>query len=87
MIGGRNKLCIVIIQTLPAFNRLLTSAANDGMDKLFWRSPHAHSRSFSCTGNSVRSQMAESLLRKYDGDRFEVHSAGLEAKARQLWDH
>ncbi|MEA4909203.1 MAG: arsenate reductase ArsC [Anaerolineaceae bacterium] len=33
---------------------------------------------FLCTGNTARSQMAEGLLRKYAGDQFEVHSAGLE---------
>ncbi len=34
---------------------------------------------FICTHNSARSQMAESLLRHLDGDRFEVYSAGTEA--------
>jgi arsenate reductase (thioredoxin) len=35
---------------------------------------------FLCTGNSVRSQMAEAFLRDYGGEYFEPHSAGLEPK-------
>jgi arsenate reductase len=35
---------------------------------------------FMCTGNSARSQIAESLLRRYAGDKFDVYSAGLEPK-------
>lgn len=35
---------------------------------------------FLCTGNSARSQMAEDLLRKYAGDKYDVYSAGLEPK-------
>ncbi|MFA4838297.1 MAG: arsenate reductase ArsC [Candidatus Neomarinimicrobiota bacterium] len=31
---------------------------------------------FICTGNSVRSQMAESLMRQFGGEWFEPHSAG-----------
>jgi arsenate reductase (thioredoxin) len=34
-----------------------------------------------CTGNSCRSQMAEGFLRAHQGDRYEVHSAGTEAKS------
>ena len=34
---------------------------------------------FLCFHNSARSQMAEGLLRSMYGDRYEVHSAGIEA--------
>jgi len=35
---------------------------------------------FLCIGISARSQVTEAFLRKYTGDRFEAHSAGLEPK-------
>jgi arsenate reductase (thioredoxin) len=35
---------------------------------------------FLCTHNSARSQMAEAFLRKYSGNAFEAHSAGLEPR-------
>ena len=35
---------------------------------------------FLCTGDSVRSQMAEGLLRHMAADRFDVFSAGVEPK-------
>ncbi len=33
---------------------------------------------FVCVNNSARSQMAETFLKKFAGDRFDVESAGLE---------
>lgn len=36
---------------------------------------------FLCTGNSARSQMAEAFMKKYAGEHYEVHSAGLAPKA------
>jgi arsenate reductase len=41
---------------------------------------------FLCTGNSARSQMAEAFLRAYAGDKYEVHSAGVDAKGFIIQD-
>ncbi len=41
---------------------------------------------FLCTGNSARSQIAETFLRSYAGEQFEVHSAGVEPKGYILPD-
>ena len=35
---------------------------------------------FLCTGNSACSQMAETFLRKYGGDRYDVYCDGTEPK-------
>jgi arsenate reductase (thioredoxin) len=34
-----------------------------------------------CTGNSCRSQMAEGFLKKYQGDQYDVESAGTDPKS------
>ncbi len=34
---------------------------------------------FVCIHNSARSQMCEAFVRQYAGDRFDVHSSGIEA--------
>ena len=39
---------------------------------------------FLCTHNSCRSQMAEGLLKKLAGGKFEVHSAGVEPTSVHL---
>lgn len=36
---------------------------------------------FLCSHNAARSQMAEAILRRHAGERFEVHSAGLQPTA------
>lgn len=43
------------------------------------KSPAKKKVLFLCFHNSARSQMAEGLLRAMYGDRYEVHSAGVEA--------
>ena len=35
-----------------------------------------------CTGNSCRSQMAEALLKKHQGGKYDVHSAGMDPKEK-----
>lgn len=42
---------------------------------------------FLCSQNSARSQMAEAFLRKYGGERFEAHSAGLEPAPIHPYTH
>ena len=41
--------------------------------------------SFLCRGNSVRSQMVDAFLRKYEGESFEAYSAGLEPKGMEVY--
>ena len=42
---------------------------------------------FLCTHNSARSQMAEGFLRHLAGDRFEIASAGTQARIAAWLQH